>query len=60
MHTNNKMQIVESVRGYPEKDTEDKLGPSFLVSGLVMLSQQGHQEVLAKSCDASLIPQGSK
>lgn len=54
------MQIVESVRGYPEKDTEDKLGPSFLVSGLVMLSQQGHQEVLAKSCDASLIPQGSK
>ena len=54
------MQIVESVHGYPGKDTEDKLGPSFLVPGLVMLSRQGHQEALAKSCDASLIPQGSK
>ena len=60
MHTNNKMQVVESVHGYPGKDTEDKLGPSFLVPGLVMLSRQGHQEALAKSCDASLIPQGSK
>ena len=60
MHTDNKMQIVDSVHGYPGTDTEDNLGPSFLVSELVMLSKQGHQEVLCKSCDAVTDSSGFK
>lgn len=41
------MQIVDSVHGYPWKDAEDNLGPSFPVSGF---SSSSPSKDTKKSC----------